>query len=68
MRPGRFMAFNLIATVPKSLALLLFGYYFGKAYGQAGNVLNYLALGMIALTVLGAIAYLIPRRFARRLL
>jgi len=68
VKPRRFILFNLMATVPKSLALLLFGYYFGKAYGQAGNVLNYLALGMIALTVLGAIAYLIPRRFARRLL
>jgi len=66
VRPRRFILYNLAATLPKSLALLIFGYYFGKAYGQAGNVLNYLALGMVAVTVLAAMTYLIPRRFARQ--
>jgi membrane protein DedA with SNARE-associated domain len=66
VRPRRFIVFNLLATLPKSLALLLFGYYFGKAYGHAGSVLNYVALGTIALAVLAAIVYLIPRRFARQ--
>lgn len=66
VRPRRFILFNLLATLPKSLALLLFGYYFGKAYGHAGSVLNYVALGTIALAVLAAMIYLIPRRFARQ--
>jgi membrane protein DedA with SNARE-associated domain len=66
VRPRRFIVFNLLATLPKSLALLLFGYYFGKAYGHAGSVLNYVALGTIALAVLAAMIYLIPRRFARQ--
>ena len=67
MRPSRFMAFNLIATVPKSLALLLFGYYFGKAYAQAASALDYAALATVVLLVLALIAYIVPRRFARTL-
>jgi len=61
------MAFNLIATVPKSLALLLFGYYFGKAYAQAASALDYAALATVVLVVLALMAYIVPRRFARRL-
>jgi membrane protein DedA with SNARE-associated domain len=67
MRAGRFMVFNLIVTVPKSLALLLFGYYFGKAYGQASSVLDYAALASVLVVVIAFMAYIIPRRFARRL-
>jgi membrane protein DedA with SNARE-associated domain len=67
MRPLRFLVYNLAATLPKSLALLLFGYYFGKAYGRAGTVLDYAALATVAVAVVVAIAYLIPRRFARQL-
>ncbi len=66
VRPRRFIMFNLLATVPKSLALLLVGYFFGRAYGQAASVLNYLALAMAALVVLAVVAYLIPRRFAKQ--
>ena len=65
MKPGRFVFFNALGTLPKSLALLVVGYYFGKAYGQAGSVLNYLAIGMVALVVLGVAAYVISRRLAK---
>jgi membrane protein DedA with SNARE-associated domain len=67
MRAGRFVAFNLIATLPKSLALLLFGYYFGKAYAQASSALDYAALVSVLVVVLAVMAYVIPRRFAGRL-
>ena len=66
MRPGRFLAFNLLATLPKSLVLLLVGYFFGKAYGQAGAVLEYAAWGTIVLAVVVAIVYVVPRRLSRR--
>ncbi|MFH0915624.1 MAG: DedA family protein [bacterium] len=66
VRPRRFIVFNLLATLPKSLLLLLFGYYFGKAYSQAGSLLNYVALGTLVLALLAAVTYLIPRRFARQ--
>ena len=67
MRPGRFVIFNTLGTLPKSLVLLVVGYYFGKVYGQAGSVFNYLALAMVAMAVLGVAAYIIRRRLSRRL-
>jgi membrane-associated protein len=66
MRPARFLLYNLMATLPKSLALLLFGYYFGKAYGQAGAVLDYAALVTVAAVMVSAIVCLIPRHFSRQ--
>jgi membrane-associated protein len=68
VRPRRFLVYNLVATVPKSLALLLVGYFFGRAYGQAASVLNYVAIGTAGLTALGIVAYVVPRRFARQFL
>lgn len=68
VRLRRFVVFNLLATVPKSLALLLVGYFLGQAYGKAASALNYVALGMVALAVLSLVAYVIPRRLAPQLL
>ena len=65
--PRRFLAFNLLATLPKSLALLVFGYYFGKASAQAGSALNYVALGTVMAAVVALMVWFVPRRFARRL-
>lgn len=65
MKPGRFVLYNALGTLPKSLALLAVGYYFGKAYAQAGSVLNYLAIGMVSFAVLAVAAYVISRRLAK---
>lgn len=67
VRPQRFLVFNLAATLPKSLALLIFGYYFGKASAQAGSVLNLVALGTAMALVLALLTWFVPRRLARRL-
>jgi membrane-associated protein len=67
VRASRFLLFNLLATLPKSLALLLFGYFFGKAYTQAGSVLDYAALATVLVALLAAMTYFVPRRFAARL-
>lgn len=68
VRPRRFLGFNLLATVPKSLVLLLLGYFFGQALAQAASLLNYLAFGIAGVAVLAVVAYVVPRRFARRFL
>lgn len=67
MRVWRFIVLNLVATLPKSLVLLLFGYFFGRVYEQAGSALDYAGLATIALTVIAVLVYVIPRRFAARL-
>jgi membrane-associated protein len=68
VRPRRFIVFNLLATIPKSLVLLLVGYFFGQAYGQAASMLNYLALAMVGIAVLAVVGYVVPKRFARQFL
>ncbi len=39
----RFLWFNLLGTLPKTLGLLVLGYYFGQAYSQINSYLDYLA-------------------------
>jgi membrane protein DedA with SNARE-associated domain len=41
---GRFLGFNLIATIPKSLAFVLVGYYIGYAYQSIDSYINKIAL------------------------
>jgi membrane protein DedA with SNARE-associated domain len=59
---GRYLGFNLVATLPKSLALLLLGYYFGQAYHQLAHYLNDAAVVTVALAVLLVLVYLVVRR------
>lgn len=47
-----FFWFNFIATLPKIFVLLVIGYYFGQAYLQLGEYLNYFTLGLIILLIL----------------
>lgn len=48
---------NLIPTLPKTLALLVLGYYFGKAYASINNYFDYTAVVMIALAVACVLIY-----------
>ncbi len=59
----KYMWYNFIATVPKSLLLLLIGYYFGSSYVAIDRYFGYLALGIALLLI---IIYLIVRRAARK--
>lgn len=56
---GRFMVINLLATIPKSLALVAIGYYFGGAHELIGrwfSVWSVFALGILGL-ILAAFVY-----------
>lgn len=46
-----FLFFNTIGTLPKSLILLLYGYYFGKEYARVSDILDYIGLATIVLFV-----------------
>jgi len=61
-----FLKFALIGTFPKSLLLLIIGYYFGQAYRQINNYFFYSALSMFAAFALIAIIYIAVRRFKAR--
>jgi membrane protein DedA with SNARE-associated domain len=59
-----FLGINLLATLPKSLILLLIGFFFGRGYTRISRYLDYTALGMLALAGLFIILYLTMRRVA----
>lgn len=63
---GRFIFYNTIGTIPKTLILLLAGYFFGQAYAQIGKYFDYAAIGGIALGVALIIIYVFVGRFLKK--
>lgn len=61
----KFVWFNFIATLPKTLILLLIGFYFGQAYAKFGKYLDYTAFATVALAVLFVIIYLVMKKSAK---
>lgn len=63
---GRFLLVNLLGTIPKSLFLLLIGYYFGQAYLKINTYINEAIYISIAAAVIGVGGYFIISKFAKR--
>jgi membrane protein DedA with SNARE-associated domain len=64
MPVGKFLWYNLLGTLPKAIALLLIGYFFGYAYNSIDNDLtraSFLLAGTLCLTGL----YLLVRHYFR---
>jgi len=61
-----YLWYNFLATVPKSLILLLVGYYFGRAYVEFNNYLSYTTFIMIGLAILFVAAYFLIKKFAKK--
>lgn len=62
---GRFVWYNFLATIPKSLALILVGYYFGRAYVAYNQFLSTATLFTLASAGLALLAYVALRRFGK---
>jgi len=56
----RFLAFNLLGTLPKSLVLVLVGYWFGKLYASLQGDLQ--IAGMVGFVLVGSALLLLARR------
>lgn len=54
----RFLAFNLIATTPKSLLFVVIGYTLGRAYTQIDGWIFRASFTLLILTVLGVLIWL----------
>ncbi len=57
---GRFLAFNLLGTLPKSLVLVLLGYWFGKLYAPLQGELR--IVGVVGFLLAGSALLLMARR------
>ena len=59
MRISKFLWFNLLGTVPKSLILLLLGFYFGEAYAKLDQFFTFAGWAAAILIVLCVIIYIV---------
>lgn len=63
---AEFIWYNFLATVPKSLALLLIGVFYGQSYMLIKHYLHYTALVMVAATLLLLVTYLSMKKISSR--
>lgn len=63
----KFILFNLLATIPKSLILILVGFYFGHAYKKLDRILDYSAFVIFFAVVLFILVYFLTKKLAKLL-
>lgn len=63
----KFIIFNFWATLPKTLILLLIGYYFGNTILHMVRYFDFAWLGMLVITILLLVAYFLLRKTGRKL-
>ena len=59
---GRFLFWNLLATLPKSLLLVLVGYAFGAAYGAVDAWIFRVSLILLAVLIAGGLFWTIRKK------
>jgi len=62
-----FLWYNFWATLPKSLAFLLVGYFFGHALDRLNKYLGWASLGLAAIVALIILGYFIVFRKAKKM-
>ncbi len=63
-----FVAYSFIGTTPKTLVLLLLGYYAGASYIKIDNLFNYIAYFTITITALVLLIYFFMGKYIKGLL
>lgn len=62
---NKFLIYNLIITIIKSIVLLFIGYHFGRAYASISHYLDY---GAIALAIIFVAIYILFLRYTKSLI
>jgi membrane protein DedA with SNARE-associated domain len=62
----KFIWFNLIATIPKTLTLILIGFFFGHAYKTLNTYIDSAGLVFLILILLGSLLYFLLKRFKKK--
>ncbi len=68
MSPKKFFTCAIIVTILQYGTLLFLGYYFGSAFGTVSNILNNLALVLLAVSIFVTGYYIFTHFMRRRLL
>ena len=64
---NKFIWFNFWPTLPKSLGLLIIGYYFGRAYQQIDRYIGYANLIIFSLAIAAIIIYFLFKRLKKNI-
>ncbi len=62
----KFVWYNFIPTLPKSLILILIGYYSGESYVKISSYLDYAAIGTVIVAVIFIVIYFIMRKLSKK--
>lgn len=62
----KFIYYNIIGTIPKSIILLFIGYLFGQSYARIGKYFDYYALFTLSLGIILIAIYLIVAKKLRK--
>jgi len=63
----KFIFYNFVGSIPKSLALMTVGYFFGHAYNEINKYFDSAGLATIFVAILALIIYLINRSLKKKL-
>lgn len=66
MPMGKFLLYNLIGTLPKTLVLMFVGYYLGYAFLRINSVIEKVGFVLGALIVMGVLVYLATRYMKKK--
>jgi len=64
---GKFIFYNFVGSIPKSLALMIVGYFFGHAYNKINEYFDSAGLAILGITILAIIIYFINRSLKKKL-
>jgi membrane-associated protein len=62
----KLVLYDFIPTLPKSLILLLIGYYSGESYIKISSYLDYAAIGTVVAAVIFIVIYFMMRRLSKK--
>jgi membrane-associated protein len=62
----KLVLYDFLPTLPKTLILLLIGYYAGASYVEISSYFDYAAIGTIVAAVIFVVIYFVMRRLSRR--
>lgn len=62
----KFIFFNTLGSIPKSLLLMLIGFYFGQAFYRINKYLDYFAFGTFALGLLLLLFYYLIIKYGKK--
>ncbi|TSA44915.1 DedA family protein [bacterium] len=63
---GKYLFFNILGSIPKVLAFITVGYYFGQAYVQIGKYLEYGMFSLFIAVALSVLIYWFAKKFKNK--